>query len=144
MSKRKRAQSEADVSWRVHRMADDGLKGTLVFVAATVCSTVAIGLVGLSPLSLCLVALFIYSLSDYLLPHDYQMDTAGVHVTTALSRSTMPWRRVRGVALSTQGVLLTPLPRRTTLDRWRGLFVWADEAHRDLIVARARRHGATA
>lgn len=121
-------------TWRVHLLAESGPRG---FVAAGVCAlavAAAVALTGGGLMSLLIAAVFLYSLSDFFLPYQYTLTGNEVVARTPISERRVPWRALHGYAESQGGILLTPLRRRSMLDRFRGMFLHVTPADRERVL----------
>lgn len=121
-------------TWRVHLLAESGTRG---FVAAGVCALVVAAtlmVTGGGVLSLLIAAVFLYSLSDFFLPYQYTLTGNEVVARTPFSERRVPWRALHGYAESQGGILLTPLRRRSMLDRFRGMFLHVTDADRERVL----------
>jgi hypothetical protein len=127
-----------ELDWTFHGLGERPATGAAAATLALALSAGAVAAMGPNPLALAMVTLFLYSLADFFVPHRYRLDAAGVWIRTPFSTRCVPWRRVRGYAAATGGVLLTPLPRRSVLDRVRGTFLYATAGQREDILAHVR------
>lgn len=69
-------------------------------------------------------ALVIGSLADYLLPLRFTLTPETIEVRGWLHRRRMAWSQVRRVRRDPDGVYLSPLPRHSRLDAYRGIYIW--------------------
>ena len=138
-NKRTKRTAEAPLAtWRVHLAANQGVRGA---VAAAACALVAAGALvigGGTFVSFAMVAAFLWSLSDFFLPTDYTLTGREVVARTPFAERRMPWRQVHGFAESEDGILLTPLARRSMLDRFRGMFLHVTPEHRERVLELVR------
>lgn len=121
-------------TWRVHLLAESGPRG---FVAAGVSALVVAGamvLAGGGVLSLLMAAAFLYSLSDFFLPYQYTLTGNEIVARTPISERRVEWRALHGYAESRSGILLTPLRRRSLLDRFRGMFLHVSAEDRERVL----------
>jgi hypothetical protein len=70
------------------------------------------------------LALLVGSVSDYLLPVRYRLSEAGAEAAGLLFRRRMKWSEVRRVVRDELGVKLSPLPRHSRLEAYRGIYLW--------------------
>src|SRR5688500_6130237 len=117
------AASAPLATWRVHLLADSGVRGAIATGACALAVGLAMVLTGGGIFSMLLVVAFLYSLSDFFLPQQYTLTGNEVVARTPISERRMPWRALHGYAESQGGILLTPLRRRSLLDRFRGMFL---------------------
>lgn len=98
----------------------------LVLAAATLLRVPAFGLLG---------ALIVGgSLADFLLPCSWLVTATGVARRGFLLRRDLAWERVLRAYALPDGVLLSPLPERSWLDAYRGLFVPAGDDREGLLA----------
>ena len=125
-------------TWRVHLLTASSARGLLA--AAAVATSVAgvVLLLGPGLLTWALVAAFLWSLGDFFLPYQYTVTASEVVASTPISEKRLPWRRVHGFAESAGGILLTPLRRRSLLDRFRGMFLHVTPEDRERVLELVR------
>lgn len=71
------------------------------------------------------------SVSRYLLPTAYRLDGVGARVDHPLRGRTLPWGQVRRVDVHADGLFLSPFPRPSRLDSFRGAFLrYGDDGDR--------------
>jgi len=83
--------------------------------------------------------LLIASISDFLFPLHYQLTEKGVAARGLLHRRYLAWALVRRVARDELGVKLSPLPRPSRLDAYRGIYVWF-EGNSEQVMAYIAHH----
>lgn len=121
-------------TWRVHPLAESGYRGVVATGACALAVAAALALTGGGLVSLLLVAAFLWSLSDFFLPCQYTLTGNEVVARTPVSERRVPWRALHGYAESQSGILLTPLRRRSLLDRFRGMFLHVTPEHRERVL----------
>lgn len=75
------------------------------------------------------------SVGDYLFPLTFALSESGVEARGLLHRRRMSWRQVRRVLRDDLGVKLSPLPRPSRLDAFRGIYLWFDGNAEDVMAA---------
>lgn len=65
------------------------------------------------------------SLSPYFFPTHYLLDEQGVQIRRLGRRQQRPWSQFRRADLHPDGIFLSPLPRASRLDGFRGCFLRA-------------------
>jgi len=109
------------VEWRVHLARKEPRGLILVGVVAALS-----GLLGLlkgvtfAVLGPVLVLLWV---ADYLFPITYRLTEEGVEVRQFLPRSFMPWGRVKRCVRVKEGLFLSPFPRPSRLEAYRGVLL---------------------
>ena len=79
--------------------------------------------------------LLVASVSDYLFPVHYRMDGDGVSARGLWQRRSMKWGQVRRVVWDELGVKLSPLPRSSRLEAYRGIYAWFCSDNGDEVMA---------
>lgn len=95
-------------------------------------------------LGLLAAALLTASVADYLFPVRYRLDETGIHVRGLLHRRRMEWRQVRRAVKDELGVKLSPLPHRSRLEAYRGIYLWFAGNESEVMAAIAHHTGAEA
>ena len=121
-------------TWRVHLLAESGMRGVLAAGACAVAIGAAALLTGGGVFSLLLAVAFLWSLSDFFLPYSYTLTGNEVVARTPISERRVEWRALHGYAESAGGILLTPLKRRSLLDRFRGMFLHVTPEDRERVL----------
>jgi hypothetical protein len=78
--------------------------------------------------------LLLASVSDFLFPVRFRLTEEVVEAAGLLFRRRMKWSDIRRVVPDDLGVKLSPLPRPSRLEAYRGIYVWF-EGNRDEVVA---------
>lgn len=78
--------------------------------------------------------LLVASISDFLLPMRFRLTDEGVEVRGLLHRRRMAWSQVRRVVPDALGVKLSPLPRPSRLDAYRGIYVWFEGNSEEVLA----------
>jgi hypothetical protein len=83
--------------------------------------------------------LLVAAVSDYLFPIRYTLGLDGIEARGLWHRRRMTWKQVRRVGQDDLGVKLSPLPRPSRLEAYRGIYLWfADNA--DDVMASIAHH----
>jgi hypothetical protein len=130
--------------WTVHlaRRRPRRTAASLLVIAA---GSIAAGYGFQSPLLGLLAAfLLLASISDYLLPIRFALSPEGAEARGLLHRRRMPWDRVRRVLRDDRGVKLSPLPRHSRLEPYRGIYLWFADNAGDVMAIIAHHTGTEA
>ncbi|HIE09063.1 MAG TPA: hypothetical protein EYP65_04365 [Armatimonadetes bacterium] len=109
------------IEWRVH-LASRNPKG-LPLVALVMALSGLLGALkgwAYAVLGPVLVLLWV---ADYLFPVTYRLTDEGVEVRQLVLRAFLPWERVRRCVKTKGGLFLSPLPKPSRLDAYRGVFL---------------------
>ena len=112
---------EDELRWTVHPLLEESASRSVLLIAiilgisAGVTISFESGVYGFLSF-----AFMTGSLSRYFLPTRYALDEAGVCIVHAGVRRRIPWRRVRRVNVSRDGILLSPTEGPSRLDSFRG------------------------
>ena len=87
------------------------------------------------------LVLLLGSVSDYLFPVRYRLSEAGIEAAGLLFRRRMKWGEVRRVVRDELGVKLSPLPRPSRLEAYRGIYLWFAGNGDEVMEEVARRTG---
>ncbi len=75
------------------------------------------------------------SVGDYLFPLTFTLSESGVEARGLIHRRRMTWRQVRRVLRDNLGVKLSPLPRPSRLDAFRGIYLWFEGNAEEVLAA---------
>ena len=124
-----------ELTWSVHlaRRRPGRLAGAMVVIAL---GAAAAG-VGFSSMVLAVLAavLLVASVTDYLFPVHYRLDGDGIGARGLWHRRYMKWSQVRRAIRDELGVKLSPLPRPSRLEAYRGIYAWFTDHNRDEVMA---------
>ncbi|MEP6756996.1 MAG: hypothetical protein ABJA67_15935 [Chthonomonadales bacterium] len=84
------------------------------------------------------VLMLLGATSEYLLTTNYRLTERGAHADCGVSRFEIEWSKVKRLLISDNAVTLSPLPRPSRLDAFRGVnirFSSEKKAQRDEIMA---------
>ncbi|MCS6950713.1 MAG: hypothetical protein RMM06_05310 [Armatimonadota bacterium] len=115
--------SQHTLQWTIHllrRHPEKAWKAGAVMLLASVLVGVAFRSVGMGVLALVLLWL---ATRDYWLPVRYYVSDKGAGVRYLGAVYDITWDRVRYVTTTTEGVKLSPLPPRSRLEPFRGVYL---------------------
>ncbi len=75
------------------------------------------------------------SIGEYAFPLRFTLGRDGVEARGLIHRRRMSWRQVRRVLRDDLGVKLSPLPRPSRLDAFRGIYLWFDGNAEEVMAA---------
>ena len=84
------------------------------------------------------VLMLLGATSEYLLTTNYRLTERGAHADCGVSRFEIEWSQVKRLLISETAVTLSPLPRPSRLDAYRGVtirFTSEEKAQRDEVMA---------
>jgi hypothetical protein len=90
-------------------------------------TTSSIFLTGLS------VVIMLASLASFFVPTRYELDQEKVGIHYVLGKKEKPWSAFRSFYVDKNGVLLSPFPRPSRLENFRGIYVRFDQ-NKDRVV----------
>jgi len=123
------------LAWSVHLARRQPHRTTwLLAMVAFAVTTAGIGF-GSIVLGLLAGVLLVASVAEYLFPVHYTMDGSGVSARGLWQRRSMKWSQVRRVIRDEMGVKLSPLPRPSRLEAYRGIYAWFSENNQDEVMA---------
>ncbi len=128
------------VEWTVHLARRDPRKTAAALLTAAAGAVVAgLGFRSLAA-GILTVVLLLGSLSDYLLPVRYRLGPEGIEARGLLFRRKMQWSQVRRILRDPAGVKLSPLPRHSRREAYRGIYLWyeGNEPEVTAIIAHYR------
>jgi len=133
------AEEEADLLWTAHPFMRRRLRGT-VTLAAILAVAVLLGTYMRSPFWGAFAAMvLILSLEGFYLPTRYRLDSGGIQVRKAFSRSSMPWEKFRRVYEDGNGLTLSPYRHRSVLEPYRSARLLFDGGEAEAVKAAVRR-----
>jgi hypothetical protein len=75
------------------------------------------------------------SVGDFLFPLTFSLDESGIRARGLIHRRHMSWKQVRRVVRDDLGLKLSPLPRPSRLEAYRGIYLWfADNADQVMAI----------
>jgi len=117
-------EQEPVLTWRVHLLLENPSKLAGVGIAALLAAVCALILFHNLLLALITAALILVSVSEYLLPLTYTLDSEGAKVSCGtLEWLAMPWETVQSVYRTSYGAKLSPFknPKTARLENCRGI-----------------------
>lgn len=76
--------------------------------------------------------------APFLFPTEYKIDDWGLEARGLFRTRARPWSELRRLEVGPGAALVSPLARRSRLDRYRGIYLLFDSADRDRVVAALR------
>jgi hypothetical protein len=128
-----------DITWRCHPARRQPGKAALVLAFHVVVFVLIAQYTASWPFALLLTLVLLLSLSAFFFPTTYFLSQQGIRVKTLITSFERPWTTYRSYWPDRNGVLLSPFPRRSRLENFRGLFV-RFEGNRDIVVAFVRQY----
>ncbi len=130
------------VEWTVHLARRDLRKTAAALVAAAGGALIAgFGFRSVAA-GILTVVLLLGSLSDYLLPVRYRLGPEGIEARGPLFRRKMQWSQVCRAVRDPAGVKLSPLPRHSRREAYRGIYLWFEGNEPEVMAAIAHHRGA--
>lgn len=124
-----------ELRWTAHparrRPQDVFLIAAVVLVSAW---TVLVTL-GSPWLAVVAAAILVGSVASFLLPTTYLLDDDGVEERTLWGRKRRAWADLRRLQVGPGAALVSPFPRKSWLDRQRGVLLYLDGADRERVVS---------
>jgi hypothetical protein len=125
---------EHGLAWSVHlaRRRPRQAAAVAIFIAS---ASVIAAYSFRSPFYGALAALLLTaSLGDYAFPLQFALTEDGVEARGLIHRRRMKWREVQRALRDELGVRLSPLPRPSRLDAFRGIYLWFDGNAEDVMA----------
>ena len=129
-------QSAADsLTWSVH-LARRNSRKTAWALLAILLGALAAG-VGFRSAAAGMLTLILLlgSISDYLFPVRYRLSRRGIEARGLLFVRRMSWNQVRRVVREAAGVKLSPRPRHSRLEAYRGIYLWFQDNEAEVMAA---------
>jgi hypothetical protein len=123
------------VEWTVHLARRDRRKTAGALLAAAAGALVAGFGFHSAAAGILTLVLLLGSLSDYLLPVRYRLGPEGIQARGLLFRRMMQWSQVRRILRDPAGVKLSPLPRHSRREAYRGIYVWFEGNEPEVMAA---------
>ena len=114
----------ARCSWVCHPLVEEPWPKSAALVAAILAFS-ALAAAAFEGLLYGIIALAVLSgsMSRFLLPTSYEIGASGVAVSHLFRRRLRAWEEIRRVEVREDGLFLSPFPRPSRLDSYRGLFL---------------------
>jgi hypothetical protein len=126
-----------DLTWRCHPARRQPVKAAVVLAFHVLVCALLAAYTASWPFALILTLVLLLSLSAFFFPTVYRLSREGVRVKTLVTSFERPWSTYRSHWPDRNGVLLSPFPRRSRLENFRGLFVRYD-GNGDVVLAFVR------
>lgn len=128
-----------ELAWRCHPVRRQPVRGIVVVTVLVVVFWLLAQYTSSVPFAFLLTLVVFFSLSAYFFPTSYRFSQHGVHVKTLITSFERPWSTYRSYWPDRNGVLLSPFPRGSRLENFRGLFV-RFENNKDEVLAYVRQY----
>jgi hypothetical protein len=132
------ADTGSVLTWNVHLLREEPRKlfliGPIVVVSLLVGYAVFHSISSLAVI----ILLFLASLSDFVFPVRYEINSQGASARTPFSRTFIEWSRVRKYYVDAGGIKLSPLTHAGRLEAYRGVYLRFG-GKRDEVTAAVRR-----
>lgn len=126
-------EAEPILSWKVHLVREEPGKLFLI-LPVLIFSLLTCYFMFRSPLFLAAVLfMFLSSLADYLFPIEYEISAKGASARTKLGTTFIEWNRVRRCYVDSHGIKLSPLPARSRLENYRGVYLRFGDRREEVI-----------
>lgn len=112
------------LEWKVYLAARQPARAAvacLLMLAAGAIAYLAWGHLGYAALT---VGLLMGSLADFFFPVRFRLTDQAAYSRGVISLRRLPWDRVRACCHDAQGIKLSPLPRPSRLEAYRGVYLW--------------------
>lgn len=126
------------LSWRCHPARRRPARAVVVALVHVVLCGLIAQYTRSVPFAVVLTLVLFLSLSAFYFPAWYTVSEQGIRVKTLINTFERPWSMYRSHWPDKNGVLLSPFPRRSRLENFRGLFVRYD-GNRDQVLAFVKR-----
>ena len=128
------------MNWTAHPLTDESWmkSASLVTVILVVAATVTASFGGIIYGAIA-IGILVASMSRYLLPTRYCLDDEGLTTSHLIWTRRCGWADFRRADIHRDGVFLSPFPKPTRLDPFRGLFIRCFENGGD-VAAYVRSH----
>lgn len=130
-----KSHAEPILAWKVHLLREQPGKFLPIVPVAFLTLALSRILFGNLTIGFVALALIAASLTDYLFPVRYELDSAGASATTLISRTRIEWGRVRKYYVDDWGIKLSPLSRQTRLEAYRGVYLRFGRRRDEVIEA---------
>ena len=129
-----RRKDKNQLSWRFHPMEQSPKLAAGCLLVTLLCGYGAVVYIDSLPLSLPIVAFFLYTLRSLFLPTSHLLTKEEVVVTTPLGTTKKAWDRFGGYQVFNRSIVLTRLARPSFLDRFSGLVLRMGKEERESVV----------
>jgi hypothetical protein len=125
--------SPKEISWRVWPLKRSVTRSILVLVFVILVLYSVQSFMGEAFFTAVLGVLFLAQLSAFFLPTHYKLDEDGVEVWRLGTAKKKPWTEFRSFYADSGGVLLSPFPTRSRLEKFRGISLMFAGNRREVI-----------
>jgi len=127
------------VRWRVHLARRRPARAVAAVLIVLGVAAAAYG-IWAHPIAAALAGLLVFaSVAEFLLPIHYCITPEGISCRNLLSARYLKWAEIKRCYHDAHGIKLSPLPRPSRLEAYRGVYLWlGDEA--DVVTAAVRRY----
>jgi hypothetical protein len=122
------------VEWTVHLARRDPRKTAAALLAAAGGALIAGFGFRSAAAGILTLVLLLGSLRDYLLPVRYRLGPEGIEARGLLFRRVMQWSQVRRILRDPAGVKLSPLPRHSRREAYRGIYLWFERNEAEVMA----------
>ena len=110
---------ELPLRWRVHRIAEEPLKGVVAVLVILAAGVGAAVFMGSALWGVFAVAVLFVGLIKFFLPIEYAVDRSGIYESFLGIRRSASWRMFKRTVIVGREMLLSPYPRRRFIERFR-------------------------
>jgi hypothetical protein len=137
------AAADPPLEWRVHLARAQPRRLPWLALALFGAGAAAYWLFHSLPLALVAAGALASATAEFLLPIRYRLTDELVESRNGLSIRRLRWSEVRRACLLEDGIYLSPLPRPSRLDAYRGLFLRCRDNREEVITAVRRCRAST-
>lgn len=109
--------------WKRHHLVDGGVRCWTAGAGIAALCVLAADAIREPSLVVLVLAVFLHSLQDFLLPQSYEIHDDGVVVRSPLGARTASWTSLKGLRKTRTGMLLSPSRLPGPLDSMRGIYL---------------------
>lgn len=130
-------KDEVVLRWQVHLAKEEPRK--LFVVIAAIVAMAALACVWIGPIGVIATAFMLAgALSDFLMPTTFVITTTQVSASTIVGKRIMAWKDVKKCYVTDDGVKVSPLPRASRLEAYRGVYLLFGDHKQEVLDAVAR------
>jgi len=132
-------KDEVVLRWQVHLAKEEPRK--LFVVIAAIVAMAALALVWIGPIGVITTAfVLVGALSEFLLPITFIITPTHVSASTLVGKRIMAWKDAKKCYVTDDGVKISPLPRASRLEAFRGVYLLFGDHKQEVldIVARLK------
>ncbi|MEN6371034.1 MAG: hypothetical protein ABFD64_03390 [Armatimonadota bacterium] len=131
-------KNDVVLRWQVH-LAKEQPRKLMVVIAAIIAMTALSCVWFRSPIAVIVTVLVLVgALSDFLLPMTFVITTKHVSAYTLAGKRMMAWEDVRKCYIDESGVKISPLPKASRLEAYRGVYLRFGDNREEVIAAVTR------